>query len=114
MGSRLALLVVAVLVLVGCAGTMGGEETTAAAALAVGGAGSANAFDAAIKAALVSNPDLEHPQVTRAIAIWGDESTVDLRVQVRAGEYCGWFGVAGSVQDGTLEWHGEPAGPCDE
>lgn len=68
--------------------------------------------DAAIFAARTHNPDLRGPQVTRMVAIYADDTTVDLRVEVTADGFCHWYGVGGHIQDGVLEWRANPAGPC--
>jgi hypothetical protein len=70
--------------------------------------------DAAVAAALAQAPDLPDAHVTRIVGIYADDTTVDLRVQVRANDFCHWYGVAGHVREGALEWRGGPAFPCDE
>ncbi len=73
----------------------------------------ANAGDAAIAAALDQDPNLIDPQVTRIVGIHAGDQTVDLRVQVQADGFCHWYGVAGHVRNGVLEWRGGPAVACD-
>ncbi len=46
------------------------------------------------------------------VAIYADDTTVDLRVEVTADGFCHWYGVGGQVQEGALEWRASPAGPC--
>ena len=71
-----------------------------------------NPGDAAIFEARTHNPGLQGLQVSRMIAIYADDTTVDLRVEVTADGFCHWYGVAAHVQEGALEWHANPAGPC--
>lgn len=73
----------------------------------------ASPFDAAIAAALVQDPDLLDPHVTRLIGIYADDQIVNLRAQVRADGFCHWYGVMGRVQEVALVWSGGPALPCD-
>lgn len=70
--------------------------------------------EAAIAAAISGRSGLVDPQVTRAVVIFADEETVDLRVEVQADEFCYWFGVVGRVEDGGLAWRGGPALGCDD
>ncbi len=70
--------------------------------------------DAAIAAALAQVPDLEDARVTRIVGIYADDAIVDLRVQVQATDFCHWYGIAGRVQEGAIEWRGGPALPCDQ
>ncbi len=68
--------------------------------------------DAAIFAARAHRADLRNAQVTHMVAIYADDTTVDLRVEVTADGFCHWYGVSGQVQEGALEWRASPAGPC--
>jgi hypothetical protein len=88
--------------------------TTAVAVPGTTGIPYTSPADAALAAALAQAPDLKDAQVTRIVGIYADDTTVDLRVQVQASDFCHWYGVAGHVQEGALEWRGGPALPCDE
>ena len=68
--------------------------------------------DAAIAAAVAQFPHIQDPRVTRMIVIFADDASVDLRVQVQADDVCHWYGVAGHVRGGAIEWRGGPALPC--
>ena len=70
--------------------------------------------DAAIFAAQGHAADLRNPRVSRMVAIYADNQTVDLRVEVTADGFCHWYGVGGQVRQGALEWRASPAGPCEE
>ena len=70
--------------------------------------------EAAIFAAQAHRADLQNTRVTRMVAIYADDATVDLRVEVTADGFCHWYGVAGQVQQGALEWRATPAIPCEE
>jgi hypothetical protein len=68
--------------------------------------------DAALAVARAQRPDLVDPRLTRMVGIYADSTTVDLRVQIQAEGFCHWYGVAGRVQDGALEWRAQSALPC--
>ena len=68
--------------------------------------------DAAIDAARAHRADLRNARVTRMVAIYADDTTVDLRVEVTADGFCHWYGVSGQVQAGALEWRASPAATC--
>jgi hypothetical protein len=68
---------------------------------------------AAIAAAVSGEPGLVDPPVTRAAVIFADETTVDLRVEVQADEFCHWFGVVGRAEAGVLVWRGGLALGCE-
>lgn len=89
-------------------------ETTTAAAPETTSTPYGSPADAAVAAALAQAPDLEDAHVTRIVGIYADDSTVDLRVQVQASDFCHWYGIAGRVREGALEWRGGSALPCDE
>jgi hypothetical protein len=69
--------------------------------------------DAAIDAARAHQADLRNARVTRMVAIYADDTTVDLRVEVMADGFCHWYGVGGQVRAGALEWRASPARACD-
>ena len=69
--------------------------------------------DAAIAAALVQDPHLVDLHVTRIVGIYADDQSVDLRVKVQTDGFCHWYGVAGRVNGGVLEWRGGSALDCD-
>jgi len=73
-----------------------------------------NPGDAAISAARADGGDLRNPRVKRMVAIYADDTTVDLRVEVTADGFCHWYGVGGHVKEGVLKWHASPAAPCEE
>lgn len=74
----------------------------------------ASAADAAIASAITENPSLTDPHVTRLIAIGASDTSVNLRAQVVAGEFCHWCGVGGRVRDGALVWSAAPASACSQ
>ncbi len=91
----------------------GAEVTTAVAVPETAGTAYTNPADAAVAAALSQAPDLDEPHVTRMVGVYADDTTVDLRVQVQASDFCNWYGVTGTIREEALEWRSRPALPCD-
>ena len=89
-------------------------EETAPAVPDTASAPHASPSEAALAAALAQVPTLDDARVTRMVGIYADDTTVDLRVQVQANDFCHWYGVTGRVDQGSLEWRGGPALSCDE
>lgn len=88
------------------------DEESAEARAVQDGIGYPSPSEGAIAAALAFEPGLVDPSVARAVVIFADETTVDLRVEVRADEFCHWFGVVGRVEAGVLVWRGGPVLGC--
>lgn len=74
----------------------------------------ASAADAAIASAITENPNLTDPRVTRLIVLNTGDTSIALRAQVTAGEFCRWYGVGGSIRDGALVWSAAPASACSQ
>lgn len=71
--------------------------------------------EAALAAAEKRDPGLVNPDITAAIVIFSDETTVDLRVQVRADNgYCDWFGVNATLRGSAIQWRAAGANGCSD
>lgn len=63
---------------------------------------------------MLLDPGLDNPSVPKAVVIYTDAVSVDLRVQVVGDEsFCHWFGVTAMVAGDALRWSAAPAVACD-